>query len=108
MQSSPGSHVRVTNRTPGLITGMHIVPTLFVRTLRRIHGVDHTDLIHVIRKRRKVLADAYTIRVSLDRFHRSLRLRARFGVERIEMAHPARQIDINHSLCSAAARSTPV
>ena len=53
------------------------------------HRADHREMMHLFGERRKVLTDHDIVSRRLNRFDWALRFGSRFGVKRIEVAHPA-------------------
>ncbi len=66
-----------------------------MRALVGIHRVDDGHVMHLLGQLGKVLTDLHALGGRRDRLNGTLRFGAWFRVERVEVAHATRQIDID-------------
>ena len=106
---NPGADRGMTRRGDFAVTGPHDVGALLVRAGLGVERTHDGKLVGQLGQPWQILTEFQASHLRINRLALPLRFGARFGVERLELAHRAAHEQVNHPFCFlAGARRTQV
>ena len=93
---TPSAQTRVARSLMHLVAGAHVVATLLVLALTRLHRADDTNFVHLSCEVWEILTHQDSVRIRFQRLNGPLHIRTWLGIKRIDLADSAPKVDVDY------------